>query len=108
MPTPARAAGTLLDRLDALVALAARRRGLVLTPAGALARGEVRSVARCAGLPPSATGEVGLLAALAVAVGLLRVRGARMEATRLPALWAALAEQPRAGLVYAAWGRRPQ
>ncbi|HKE97942.1 MAG TPA: hypothetical protein VKG45_03280, partial [Actinomycetes bacterium] len=76
------------------------------TPAGALARGEVRSVARCAGLPPSATGEVGLLAALAVAVGLLRVRGSRLEVTRLPALWSALAEQPRAGLVYAAWCHR--
>jgi|SRR5262245_20872691 len=72
MPTPPRAAGTLLDRLDALVALAQRRRGLVLTPAGALARAEARSVARAAGLPPVATGEAGLLAALAVAVGLLR------------------------------------
>jgi hypothetical protein len=105
MPTPA-PAGALLDRLDALVALAERRRGLVLTPAGALARAEARSVAQAAGLPAAATGEAGLLAALGVAVGLLRIRGARLEVTTLPAAWAALATQLRAGLVFTAWCHR--
>ena len=98
----------LLDRLEALVALAAKRRGLVLTATGALARAEALTVASVAGLPRAAatTGEVALLTAVAVAVGLLRVRGQRLEVTSLRAPWSRIAPNLRAGIIYAAWCHR--
>jgi hypothetical protein len=43
---------------------------------------------------------------LAQAVGLLRVRGSRVEATPLCASWRRLEDGLRAGLVYAAWCHR--
>jgi hypothetical protein len=107
-PTPARAFGALLDRLDALVALVRRRRGLALSPSGALAGAEARTVATVAGLPPGAvaSGEVALLTAVGVAVGLLRVRGQRLELTSLCGPWSQLDSGLRAGIVYAAWCHR--
>ena len=80
----------LLARLDALVELAADRHGLALLPGGRLAAAESR-VARAAGIG-SARGSttrgsamaqrdaVELLRAVAEGVGLLRVRGDRLEA----------------------------
>jgi hypothetical protein len=106
MPTPARATGALLDRLEALVALAGRRRGLALMPSGALAGAEVRAIAATAGLPAGAAGEVALLTAVAVAVGLLRVRGQRLEVTSLRAPWSRIDRRLRAGIVYASWCHR--
>jgi hypothetical protein len=46
---------------------------------------------------------VELLRAVAEGVGLLRVRGERLEATSLRHAWAQIDEGLRAGLVYAAW-----
>jgi hypothetical protein len=46
---------------------------------------------------------VELLRAVAEGVGLLRVRGDRLEATSLRHAWAQIDEGLRAGLVYAAW-----
>jgi hypothetical protein len=112
----------LLARLDALVALAADRHGLALLPDGRLAAAEARVAARAAGLtrrprtrpapggPPPARGlavverdAVELLRAVAEGVGLLRVRGDRLEATSLRHAWTQIDEGLRAGLVYAAW-----
>jgi hypothetical protein len=103
----------LLARLDALVELAADRHGLALLPGGRLAAAESRVAARTAGIS-SARGTprgsalaqrdaVELLRAVAQGVGLLRVRGDRLEATSLRHAWAQIDEGLRAGLVYAAW-----
>jgi hypothetical protein len=77
----------LLARLDALVALAADRHGLALVPRGRLAAGltpATRGTSTTRG--PAATGSalaqrdaVELLRAVAEGVGLLRVRGDRLE-----------------------------
>jgi hypothetical protein len=107
----------LLARLDALVELAAERHGLALVPGGRLAAAESRVAARAAGLAPArgpgarapvATQRdaVELLRAVAEGVGLLRVRGDRLEATSLRNAWAQIDEGLRAGLVYAAWCHR--
>jgi hypothetical protein len=104
----------LLARLDALVELAADRHGLALLPGGRLAAAESRVAAHAAGIS-SARGSttrgsamaqrdaVELLRAVAEGVGLLRVRGDRLEATSLRHAWAQIDEGLRAGLVYAAW-----
>jgi hypothetical protein len=107
----------LLARLDALVELVADRHGLALLPGGRLAAAEARVAARAAGLTPSRgpTGRglglaqrkaVELLRAVGEGVGLLRVRGDRLEATSLRNAWAQIDESLRAGLVYAAWCHR--
>jgi hypothetical protein len=104
----------LLDRIDALVALVADRHGLALLPDGRLAAAEARVVVRATGLaPPGGSGvrastvtqreAVELLRAVAEGVGLLRVRGDRLEATSLRNAWSRIDETLRAGLVYAAW-----
>jgi hypothetical protein len=108
----------LLDRIDALVALVADRHGLALLPDGRLAAAEARVVVRAAGLaPPEGSGvrastvtqreAVELLRAVAEGVGLLRVRGDRLEATSLRNAWSKIDETLRAGLVYAAWCQQP-
>jgi hypothetical protein len=116
----------LLARLDALVELAADRHGLALLPGGRLAAAEARVAARAAGLTPTTRGTssggasaargpaaagsalaqrdaVELLRAVGEGVGLLRVRGDRLEATSLRHAWAQIDRGLRAGLVYAAW-----
>jgi hypothetical protein len=115
----------LLARLDALVELAADRHGLALLPGGRLAAAEARAAARAAGLTPTTRGTssggasaapgpaaapalaqrdaVELLRAVGEGVGLLRVRGDRLEATSLRHAWAQIDRGLRAGLVYAAW-----
>jgi hypothetical protein len=108
----------LLARLDALVELAADRHGLALLPGGRLAAAEARVAARAAGLasPREPTGQrpgttqrdaVELLRAVAEGVGLLRVRGDRLEATSLRHAWSQIDESLRAGLTYAAWCQQP-
>jgi hypothetical protein len=114
----------LLARLDALVELAADRHGLALLPGGRLAAAEARVAARAAGLTPTTRGTsttrrpsasgstlaqrdaVELLRAVGEGVGLLRVRGDRLEATSLRHAWAQIDPTLRAGLVYAAWCHR--
>ena len=105
----------LLARLDALVALVADRHGLALLPDGRLAGAEARVAARATGLAGSSGGRgrrlverdaVELLRAVAEGVGLLRVRGDRLEATSLRHAWAQIDEPLRAGLTYAAWCHR--
>jgi hypothetical protein len=104
----------LLARLDALVALAADRHGLALLPGGRLAAAEARVAARAVGISPARgraprgsvmaqRDAVELLQAVAEGVGLLRVRGNRLEATSLRHAWAQIDETLRAGLTYAAW-----
>jgi hypothetical protein len=104
----------LLARLDALIALAADRHGLALLPDGRLAAAEARVAVRATGLAaprgptaraPGVTQReaVELLRAVAEGVGLLRVRGDRLEATSLRNAWAQIDESLRAGLTYAAW-----
>ncbi|MFL6294607.1 MAG: hypothetical protein ACJ75M_01930, partial [Actinomycetes bacterium] len=90
----------LLARLDALVELAADRHGLALAAGGRLAAAAARAAARAAGLTSTARGPtprgptargsalalrdaVELLRAVGEGVGLLRVRGDRLEATSL-------------------------
>jgi hypothetical protein len=79
----------LLARLDALVELTADRHGLALLPDGRLVAAEAR-VAGFAppgrpgrGAPTTQREAVELLRAVAEGVGLLRVRGDRLEATSL-------------------------
>ena len=114
MPYPERG---LLARLDALVALVADRHGLALLPDGRLAAAEARVAARATGLkaPGRSQGRrpgvverdaVELLRAVAEGVGLLRVRGDRLEATSLHNAWTQIDESLRAGLTYAAWCHR--
>jgi hypothetical protein len=105
----------LLARLDALVELAADRHGLALLPGGRLAAAEARVAARAAGLTPATRGPtargsalavrdaVELLRAVGEGVGLLRIRGDRLEATSLRHAWSQIDPGLRAGLVYAAW-----
>jgi hypothetical protein len=111
----------LLARLDALVALTADRHGLALLSDGRLAAAEARVAARAAGITltnrrasttrgptPAASAlaqrdAVELLRAVGEGVGLLRVRGDRLEATSLRHAWAQIDQGLRAGLVYAAW-----
>jgi hypothetical protein len=64
------------------------------------------SVARDEVAPPAGAEAVEFLRLLAQAVGLLRVRGSRVEATALCAPWRRLEPGLRAGLVYAAWCHR--
>jgi hypothetical protein len=108
----------LLAHLDALVALVADRHGLALLPDGRLAAAEVRMAVRAAGLarPTARAGGRGrtaverdaveLLRAVAEGVGLLRVRGDRLEATSLRNAWSQIDQTLRAGLTYAAWCHR--
>jgi hypothetical protein len=102
----------LLACLDALVALVADRHGLALLPDGRLAAAEARVAARAAGLAGSTGGRgrttverdaVELLRCVAEGVGLLRVRGDRLEATSLRHAWSQIDEGLRAGLTFAAW-----
>jgi hypothetical protein len=110
----------LLVRLDALVALVADRHGLALGSDGRLAAAEARVAARAAGLagPPTAGSDapagrprltpaereaVELLRAVAEGIGLLRLRGDRLEATGLRHAWAQLDQGLQAGLAYSAW-----
>jgi hypothetical protein len=118
VPSPERG---LLARLDALVALVADRHGLALLPDGRLAAAEARvaiqatGLARAAAAGPPPRGRrravverdaVELLRCVAEGVGLLRVRGDRLEATSLRNAWAQIDEALRAGLCYAAWCHR--
>jgi hypothetical protein len=104
----------LLARLDALLDLVARRRGLFLGPGVQLVRSDAHAVALATGLElpsrpspgPGGDDAVEFLRLLAQAVGLLRVRGSRVEATALCASWSRLEAGLRAGLVYAAWCHR--
>jgi hypothetical protein len=111
LSTP-RSPGGLLTRLEILVNLVADRRGLALDPYGRLAGAEQRLLAKvleldqAPGPPARDFAAVELLRGLAEAVGLLRDRGARVEATTLRHPWAQLDPDLRAGLVYAAWCHR--
>jgi hypothetical protein len=107
----------LLARLDALVEFAADRHGLALLPGGRLAAAESRAAARIAGISPARGSTsrgsdlaqrdaVELLRAVAEGVGLLRVRGDRLEATSLRSAWSKIDETLRAGLTFAAWCHR--
>jgi hypothetical protein len=104
--------GGLLTRLDILVNLVADRRGLALDLQGRLAGAEARLLAEALELDrspepvPRDLAAVELLRGLAEAVGLLRDRGDRVEATTLRHPWAQLDPDLRAGLVYAAWCHR--
>ncbi len=115
----------LLARIDALLDLAADRRGLLLDGDKRLAPSEARSLASALGLHPipgapagDPAGEpapslrgfgddaVELLRSLAEAVGILRERAGRLEVTSLYEAWRRIAAQLRAGLVYASWCHR--
>jgi hypothetical protein len=113
----------LLARLDALVALVADRHGLALLPDGRLAAAEARVAARATGLAastpagpaarPGGRGRaaverdaVELLRCVAEGVGLLRIRGDRLEATSLRNAWSQIDQTLRAGLTFAAWCHR--
>jgi hypothetical protein len=104
--------GGLLTRLDILVNLVADRRGLALDSRGRLARAEVRLLTealelnRSRAAPERDLAAVELLRGLAEAIGLLRDRGDRVEATGLRHPWARLGPDLRAGLAYAAWCHR--
>jgi hypothetical protein len=106
--------GARLVRADAL--LAAEVTGLDPPPSGPTGTAVSRDLdpsehpATDSGGPavpavPGRGGEeaVEFLRLLAQAVGLLRVRGSRVEATALCASWGRLDDGLRAGLVYAAW-----
>ena len=86
----------LLARLDALVELAADRHGLALAAGGRLAAAEAWAAL-------ALRDAVELLRAVGEGVGLLRVRGDRLEATSLRHAWTQIDPGLRAGLVYAAW-----
>jgi hypothetical protein len=104
--------------LDILINLVADRRGLALDLSGRMAPAEARLVAEALELvpvpgqdpgdPPSPRdlAAVELLRALAEAIGLVRDRGDRIEATTLRHPWKQLDPALRAGLVYAAWCHR--
>jgi hypothetical protein len=109
--------GARLVRADAL--LAAEVTGLDPPPSGPTGTAACRDLdpsehpATDTGGPagpavPGRGGEeaVEFLRLLAQAVGLLRVRGSRVEATTLCASWGRLDDGLRAGLVYAAWCHR--
>jgi hypothetical protein len=110
--------GARLVRADAL--LAAEVTGLDPPPSGPTGPATSRDLdpgerpATDTGEPPAPAvpgrgGEeaVEFLRLLAQAVGLLRVRGSRVEATALCASWGRLDDGLRAGLVYAAWCQQP-
>ena len=107
----------LLARLDTLVELVADRHGLALLPDSRLAAAEARVAAQAAELAaprgnrsrrlapaPPQREAVELLRA--EGVGLLRVRGDRLEATSLRHAWAQIDATLRAGLTFAAWCHR--
>jgi hypothetical protein len=109
--------GARLVRADAL--LAAEVTGLDLPPSGPTGTAASQDLdpsehpATDTGGPagPAAPGRGGeeaveFLRLLAQAVGLLRVRGSRVETTALCASWGRLDDGLRAGLVYAAWCHR--
>jgi hypothetical protein len=121
----------LLGRLDALLDLVTQRRCLFLGPGAQLATADARAAVHATGLgpaaprvaaprnvragapvtrdrtaPPAGAEAVEFLRLLAQAVGLLRVRGSRVEATALCTPWRRLEAGLRAGLVYAAWCHR--
>jgi hypothetical protein len=91
--------------------------GSPLLPDGRLAAAEARVAVRATRLaPPGGAGirasivtqreAVELLRAVAEGVGLLRVRGDRLEATSLRNAWSKIDETLRAGLTFAAWCHR--
>jgi hypothetical protein len=107
----------LVARLDAFVDLVADRRGLALDADARLAPADALAAARAVCLAthgtavpprpgPAAAGAVEFLRLLAQAVGLLRVRGSRLEVTTLRPAWSKLDDGLRAGLVFAAWCHR--
>lgn len=107
LPSLAGAAGgaPLLPRIDAFVELVAQRRGLALQGLE-LAPAERATVALTTGLVEAPASAVELLRSLAQAVGVVRSRGMRVEATPLRRAWTTLDDRVRAGLVYAAWCHR--
>jgi hypothetical protein len=103
--------GHLLVRLDVLINLTADRHGLALDGHGRLTDADAQLVADALDLQAEARSSRGqaaveLLRGLAEAIGLLRDRGDRLEATTLRHPWAQLDPELRAGLVYAAWVHR--
>ena len=107
--------GGLLAPLDALVALVADRHGLALLPNGRLTAAEARVAGLASPAPagpatrPGGRGRtvverdaVELLRAVAEGVGLLRVRGDRLEATSLRNAWSQIAQTLRRAHL-AAW-----
>jgi hypothetical protein len=106
--------GAQLTRADALAVADAAGLDGPPGPAAAAASREVgfksdpAADAFGSGAAPGHGGDqaVEFLRLLAQAVGLLRVRGSRVEATALCAPWARLEAGLRAGLVYAAWCHR--
>jgi hypothetical protein len=103
--------GHLLVRLDVLINLIADRHGLALDGHGRLTDDDAQLVADALDLQAEARSSRGqaaveLLRGLAEAIGLLRDRGDRVEATTLRHPWAQLDPELRAGLVYAAWVHR--
>jgi hypothetical protein len=103
---------SLLMRLDKLVNLAVEGHGLALGPDGRLADAEAQQLAESLAIasPPVPGARdldaIELLRALAEAIGLLRARGDRLQATTLRHPWSHLDATLRAGLVYAAWCHR--
>jgi hypothetical protein len=93
----------LLARLDALVELAADRHGSPWPLASPPPPGADASGPAACGSALALRDAVELLRAVGEGVGLLRVRGDRLEATSLRHAWAQIDPGLRAGLVYAAW-----
>ncbi len=104
--------GPLLTRLEVLVNLAVDRGGLALDRQGRLVAADAQLVADALALGdapqpgPRDLAAIELLRGLAEAVGLLRDRDERLEATTLRFPWRQLDPDLRAGLVYAAWCTR--
>src|SRR6266536_146886 len=104
--------GHLLNRLDIFVNLVADRHALALDRDGRLEGAETQLLADALDLSdafaPASRGlaAVELLRGLAEAIGLVRDRGERLEATTLRHPWAQLDPDLRAGLVFAAWCHR--
>jgi hypothetical protein len=101
----------LLARLDALVALVTDRHGSPCSPTAVwppLRPGSPCEPPAWSARPAGAgggwsSGTVELLRAVAEGVGLLRVRGDRLEGTSLRHAWTQIDEGLRAGLTFAAW-----
>ncbi len=104
--------GHLLTRLEVFVSLTVDRGGLALDRQGRLVAADAQLVADALALgdapqpTPRELAAIELLRGLAEAVGLLRDRGERLEATTLRYPWRQLDPDLRAGLVYAAWCTR--
>ncbi len=104
--------GHLLTRLEVLVSLAVDHGGLALDRQGQLVTADAQMVADALALgdapqpTPRELAAIELLRGLAEAIGLLRDRGERLEATTLRHPWRQLDPELRAGLVYAAWCTR--